>query len=198
MTKRTVSLFLILALTVFSALLLVSCSGSADGAPEGMKLISGEDADYLFYVPSGSYWIGDVKTGATTAYYSNTDTSNVSVMDFTVNATDYTAEDWWNSFQADFKNTYRDFTVVSSESAVLDGVDALRTVFTGKMTVGVDPSTGEDVEREYKFMQISAIKKGTLSAPKAYVFTYTSLNDGETYEAHIDDVEKMVENFKFN
>ena len=194
--KKFLSVFLAAVMLALCAMMLASCSkGGEEGTPDGMEIASSEEADYYFYVPKGSAWVSDVKSGATTAYYSNTDTSNVSVMAFTLANTDYTVEDWWNSFENDFKNTYDDFEVVSSETAILDGVSALKTIFTGKMNVGVG-SDGEAIVREYKFMQVSAIRKGTLSAPKAYVFTYTSLND-ETFDSHLEDVETMVENFKF-
>ena len=194
--KKFLSLFLVSAILVICALSLASCSGDVtEGVPEGMKIASSEQADYYFYVPEGASWICDVASGATTAYYSNTDTSNVSVMDYILANTDYKVEDWWNSFENDFKNVYGDFEVVSSENVILDGVSALKTVFTGKMNVGID-SAGEPIVRDYKFMQISAIRSATLSAPKAYVFTYTSLND-DTFDSHLEDVETMIENFKF-
>ena len=177
--KRILVLFMAVVMTV---LCLASCSKADPTVPEGMKEASGESVDYNFYVPEN--WTCDVANGATTAYYSETDRSNVSVMTFTVNYTDDTLADWWKSFESDFQNVYSDFEVVSSENTVIDGVPALKTVFKGTL---------EDYE--YQFMQVAAVKGVALSKPQAYVFTYTSVPSA--YESHMEDVQSMLDAFDF-
>ena len=45
-------------------------------------------------------------------------------------------------------------------------------------------------------MQVAAVKTKKLSAPEVYVVTYTS--SPEVYDSHIEEVNKMVEEFRFN
>lgn len=169
---------------VMLSLCLFSCGKDENPeVPAGMKEASGEKADYNFYIPD--HWTADVENGATTAYYSETDRSNVNVMTFSANYTDDTLADWWTSFESDFKNVYSDFEVISTENTVLDGVAALKTVFKGTL---------EDYE--YQFMQIAAVKGMALSKPQIYVFTYTSVP--EAYESHIEDVQSMLDAFDFH
>ena len=184
--KRIISV-VIAALLVFAALFLASCGKNTDGTPDGMKLASGDSASYLFYVPET--WQCDVASGATSAYYSNRDTSSVNVMTFSMNYSDASAADWWSEFEEDFKKVYGDFEVISREATTLDGVEAEKVVFTGKLSHGEDEVT-------FKFMQVAAIKRKTLSAPEVYVFTYTS--SSEAYDEHLTDVQSMLDNFKFN
>lgn len=178
---------LLAAAMIFSAFVLASCSENTDSTPKGMKLASGEAASYLFYVPET--WQCDVASGATSAYYSNSDTSSVNVMTFSLGYSDASVSDWWSSFEADFKKVYEDFEVISREETTLDGEAAEKVVFKGSLT--------HDEEKvEFKFMQISAIKRKMLSSPEVYVITYTS--SPEIYDNHLSEVDKMIENFKFN
>ncbi|MBR6916857.1 MAG: hypothetical protein IKN38_01610, partial [Clostridia bacterium] len=140
-----------------------------------------------FYVPDT--WQCDVASGATTAYYSATDTSNVNVMAFTLENSDSDVSEWWSSYTEDFKKVYEDFEVISETESVLDGAAATKFVFTGALT-------HDGAKEVYKFMQIAAVHRNTLSAPEVYVITYTSSPD--SYDSHIDEVEKMIANFKFN
>ena len=181
---------LILALTmIFSCAVLASCGNETEQeAPSGMKRASAEEASYIFYVPST--WQCDVASGATTAYYSNSDTSSVSVMTFALENSDADAADWWSGFEADFKNVYDDFEIESREDVKLDGVDGAKVVFTGALT-----HDGED-KVTFKFMQVAAVRKKTLSAPEVYVVTYTS--SPEVYDNHLEEVQKMLDNFKCN
>ncbi len=180
-TKRFAAFFMAVTLVVLG---LCSCNKDVvSEVPSGMKEASGDKVDYSFYIPEN--WTADVENGATTAYYSETDRSNVSVMAFSANYTDDTLADWWSSFESDFKNVYSDFEVVSAENVVLDGIAALKTVFKGTL---------EDYE--YQFMQVAAVKDVTLSKPQIYVFTYTSVP--EAYESHLEDVQSMLDAFDFH
>lgn len=182
-TTRIISAVLALVF-LFAAVSLSACSsGDDEDAPEGMVNIASDDAYYSFYVPSSwKYTEGD---SVPSAYYANSDASNVSLMSFSVEYTDYTVDDWWNGFTEDFEEVYTDFELISSEETVLGGVAAVKKVFKG--TLG---------GTEYQFLQVSAMKKEALSAPQIVVFTYTSIPS--SFESHSDDVSKMIDNFKFN
>ncbi len=192
--KRIVSIILA-AVILLSCAMLASCGSDKDedGTPKGMKLISAESASYKFYVPTT--WQADVASGATTAYYSLTDTSSVSVMVFTLENSDSDVSDWWKSFLSDFKNVYNDFELISEEEAVLDGAAAAKFVFTGSL-VHKDEKSGAEDKETFKFMQVAAVKTKKLSSPEVYVITYTS--SPEVYDDHIEEVTKMVDEFRFN
>lgn len=180
---RTLAIFLAMCIAL-SAVSLASCSKKDDtDAPDGMVNIAAADAGYSFFVPTT--WKYTTGSDTPSAYYSNNDASNVSVMSFSVEYSDYTVDDWWNSFAEDFEEVYEGYELISSEETVLGGVAAVKKVFKG--TLG---------ELEYEFLQVSAIRREALSAPQVVVFTYTSVPDA--FEGHSDDVAKMIENFKFN
>jgi len=184
---------MILAFAMLSACAsMTSCGKSSGDAPNGMKLISSDVVSYSLYVPNS--WQADVAAGATTAYYSSTDTSSVSVMVFTLNDVSMSAKDWWNSYRADYEEVYKDFEVISEEETVLDGVAAMKFVFTGALTHTENDGSGAEKD-EFKFMQVAAIKSKPLSSPEIYVFTYTS--SPAQYDSHLTDVENMLAYFKF-
>ena len=80
-------------------------------------------------------------------------------------------------------------------NAVLDGAAATKFVFTGSL-VHKDEKNGTEDKETFKFMQVAAMRTKTLSAPEVYVITYTS--SPEVYDDHIEEVNKMVEEFRFN
>ena len=178
-------LAILFAMCVVLSAALSSCNKNenTENVPDGMVNIAAENSGYSFYVPTT--WKYTTGSDTPSAYYSNNDASNVSVMSFTVEYSDYTVDDWWNSFAEDFEEVYEGYELISSEETVLGGVAAVKKVFKG--TLG---------ELEYEFLQVSAIRKEALSAPQVVVFTYTSIPDA--FEGHSDDVAKMIENFKFN
>ena len=179
--KRIIALVMV---SVMVALCLASCGdGGNSSVPEGMKEASGDSVDYNFYVPSG--WICDTANGATSAYYSETDRSNVSVMSFSTKYSDDTLADWWKNYEADFKSVYTDFKEISKENIIVDGVAALKTVFQGTLE-----------GYTYQFMQVAAVKDVFLSKPQIYIFTYTSVP--EAYESHLEDVQSMIDAFDFH
>lgn len=177
--KKIIALLLA---TVLMTAALASCAKEETTVPAGMKEASSDSANCDFFVPKN--WICDVSSGATTAYYSTSDASNVSVMSFSAERSDYTVENWWENFQTNFEEVYSDFEVISSENTILDGNAAMKFVYTGVLE-----------GRTYQFMQVVSIQKVSLSAPQIFIFTYTSLPD--TYDSHLEDVQMMLDNFKF-
>lgn len=177
--KKTISLIL----AIICMLALASCGAKETNVPDGMKVASGEVVDYNLYVPEN--WICDVASGATTAYYSDNDASNVSVMTYTFRNTDDTVGAWHENFMDDFGTVYSDIEVITDgEDTVLGGAAAKKYVFKGTL----EGTT-------YQFMQVATSRKAALSAPQVYIFTYTSLPD--LYENHTEDIQSMLDNFEF-
>jgi|GEM_PF-553473 len=202
--KRIMSLILV-SLMLVSALFFASCGKGEDDVPNGMKKASGDAAQYVLYVPTT--WKCDVASGATSATYSDSDTSNISVMTFSLENSDADVSDWWSGFEADFKKVYDDFEIVSREDTTLDGEKAEKVVFKGTLihdlsdeeddAVSEGTPANDNIDKvEFQFMQVSAVKRKVLSAPEVYVITYTSSPD--VFDSHLEDVQKCLDNFKFN
>jgi len=174
--RRMVSLILA-AVVIFGLLSFVSCGEKSD-APNGMKLASNEIVDYFFYVPQE--WVADLSAGAVGAYVSSSDPSSVSVMAWNIEDSSVTLDSWWETNVADIELVFDNFNLEDSSNALLDGMAAKKYVYTASLA-----------EHNYKFIQVSCITRGMI-----YLFTYTSAPD--VFDTHIEDVDLMIENFKFN
>lgn len=186
--------------TVFALILcvsaLASCSKADEFVPAGFKLASDKKADYSLYVPEG--WTVDMSTGVTTAYVSKEDRSNVSFMGFELsdaiinietpdaeggedeaessdNGNEVpdinTIDEYWAYYSSEFEKTFSDMTYeAEGENMLLSKIAAKKYVYTATVTGS-----------EYKFMQIVAIKDGTV-----YILTYTAR--ANVFDKHLEDV----------
>lgn len=168
-------LFKILLLGVLAAfaLSLSSCEKDEFAPPTGMVTASDEKADFYFYVPDE--WTVDYSTAAAGAYYSASDPSSVSVMAWELEYTDTTVDDWWALNQEDINLVFRNVAIESEENMTIDELYAKKYVYTASLG-----------EYDYKIMQAACIKNTTV-----YLFTYTSIADN--YDAHLEDVDQMLE-----
>lgn len=164
-------------------LLLCGCSGSSSEseteAPEGMKAFYNEHVEYTAFVPIS--WNIDMSTGTMSAYYSQSDHSNVSITAEILQSV-ISLDDYWAQYEESFKSTFKKMKYEGEVPVkdTLSGVEANKYVFTAELA-------GET----YKYMQVVCIKDST-----AYIITYTSTPD--LYESHLDDVYKILDTFAFN
>ncbi len=172
-----------LLITVLAVMLLLcSCSGSSESeieAPDGMKAFYNEHVDYTAFVPIS--WNVDMSTGTMSAYYSQSDFSNISITAQGLQ-TAMTLDEYWAQYEESFKSTFKKMKYEGEipTTTTLSGLAANKYVYTAKLA-------GET----YKYMQVVCIKDATV-----YVITYTS--DPDKYESHLDDVYKILDNFSFN
>lgn len=201
--KLSIVLFLII-----TASLLFSCASADSFVPSGFKKISSDNADYILYVPES--WIADLQSGATSAYVSQNDRSNISFMAFeldealihietsasgveetqaaeaqTSESTEgktekiETVSEYWDYYSSNFENTFSEMNYeINGQNMLLSKINANKYVYTATVT-GID----------YKFMQVVAIKSGTV-----YIFTYTAQTS--VYDSHLEEVEKILNNIK--
>lgn len=171
---KKISLLLALIMLLSS---LVSCGKSSD-IPEGMQLASGDDVAYILYVPST--WNLNSSDGSNGAYYSQNDKSNVSVTSYYPDMDTLSVPEYFAKSEASYKNVYESYTLISGEKEIVFGnKKGLKYEFKGDID-GVS----------YQFMQIISIHDN-----RFYILTYTSTADN--YELHLDDVDRITENFVF-
>ena len=164
-------------LALFSALSLAACA-APDGAPAGMTLASPDFADYRLYVPEE--WTVTQSGGAVSAYVSETDPANVSVMSWEMPYYDSSVEEWWDGYTKEFSTVFTEFQLLSNETTVLDGVTARKYVYTG--TLG---------QNTYRYTQYAAVRAGVV-----YVITCTELVTAET--DHAEAFSEIAASFKWN
>ena len=187
--KKSLSLLLTAIITVS---ILSSCANKDTNVPEGFKEISDGAIGYDLYVPED--WISDISTGITSAYFSNTDPSNISMTSFELNNDVQSIEDYWKFYLPSLRALFPDLqfdnlpedadpdqvTVGIPEQLKIDGVPALAYNYTGSMN-----------GTAYKFYQVITFKNATV-----YIFTYTA--ETTNYDAHIKDVVDILANIKFD
>ena len=143
--------------------------------PEGMKLASTDERAYRFFIPDS--WKINNRTGASAAYASDTDRSNVSVQMYMTSDTADTVEKYWARLEESYKSMFESYTLDSKEKIKMSGIDAYKYTFT-TVSGGI----------EYKLVQ-AIVKKGDMF----YTMTYTAL--AENFDKHIAEFEKMIAYF---
>ena len=153
---------------------LASC-GDKSGAPDGMKNVAGEKDAYYFYVPQS--WVEN--QFATGAYYSTVDTSNISIAAYS--GDEYaTSAEYWGDFKDKVGDISTEFEVISEEEKkIISERNALQYVYT--MTTG-----GVKYKIQQTFVAYSNIM---------YVITYTAAED--RFDAHTEDIQKILDEFRF-
>ncbi|MBE6584363.1 MAG: DUF1795 domain-containing protein [Ruminococcaceae bacterium] len=145
--------------------------------PEGMKLISTDERAYRLFVPTA--WKVNVRTEASAAYVDEADgtRTNVSAQMYMTGDESQTVEQYWTLCEQSYKKLFDSYTLVSSEGITVDGAKAGKYVY--------DVTTGGN---NYRQMQV-IVKKGAMF----YVITYTA--SPEFFDAHIAEVQKMIDSF---
>ena len=145
--------------------------------PEGMKKASDDDVQYACYVPKE--WVTDLNDKLTYAYYPESGRPNITVTSFSPSA-DITAEQYFSECEMEYKKNISGYELLgAAASRVVAGRDALsyqyKAIYGGS---------------EYRIMQTVLIYNGL-----AYSITYTAR--AEAYDAHLADVELILNNFRF-
>lgn len=193
--------------SVLLCLALCSCEQKDPNVPDGMKLVETESNDYSLFVPED--WSVDMSTGVVSAYASLVDQSNVSFTGFTIKMRDLYAETvasddtgadaevkgiidvFWESYSEDFAETFGDtMKYIDENGDESDSPVAVRTTLGG-FEANKYTYTARVTGETYKFTQVVCIEAGYV-----YILTYTAVT--ESYDEHLEDVESIIANFKFN
>lgn len=174
--KKHTALFLALA-ALLSALLTAGCSTSDVEVPDGMKLVSSESEAFYLFAPVT--WASNDSSGTASAYYSDADRSNVS-MTCMAPSENMSLDDYVTVCQKELEAYIPNYAPVGEVSD---------TVLGGKNGKCFD-YTASIGDTNYKYRQIVVINSNMF-----YIFTYTSTPEG--FDAHIEDVEKIISKIQF-
>ena len=167
-----------IALLLCLCMLFAGCGNKQDeNAPDGYKLASAEETDYLFYVPSS--WIIDSSTLYTSAYVSAGDASSVSVTAYGLERESTTVADWWKGYTEQFDEAFEEMEVVTEEKVTMGGIEGVKYTYTAKIAGA-----------QYNFV-CSAVVRGNY----VYYMLYTSTP--ANYESHLEELDGIISNFDF-
>ena len=146
--------------------------------PEGMKKASDDDVQYACYVPKT--WVTDLNDKLTYAYYPESGKPNVTVTCFSPSNDNITPEQYFMDCETKYMENLAGYKRVDEP---VSRTVAERDAMSYQYVVAFGDS-------EYKVMQTVLIYNNL-----AYSITYTARADA--YEAHLDDVEIILNNFRF-
>lgn len=175
--KRFISVLFVVLLCL---LCLVSCSKKKEtDVPDGMVEAENKFVDYRFFYPEN--WLLDRNDGMISCHVSSDDASNVSVTAFALPEIKPLEQYLEEEYMTYFKENFTDMQIVEDfTDTTLDTSPAKKIVFTA--TVGANA---------YKFSQTLALGRDGY----IYIITYTSTP--EAFDTHIENVEKIVSEFRF-
>lgn len=186
--------FLLILVSLIMCLSLFSC-GNEEEAPDGMKLASNTDiVDYKLFVPEG-WTVSNADRGATQAFVSEGDRTNVLVMQWNITENTKTVDEWWEKEykpQVFETGAIQDYKVLTEgKGTTLDKKEAKSYTYTGRI--------GDSF---FKYDVVACVAQGSI-----YVVQFTYMQDvveegkEPTYSAqekHKDAVKSIIDNFKFN
>ncbi len=147
-------------------------------APDGMKLASNNDVAYRFFVPEA--WKIDLDERIFAAHF-EADGASVSVVPYSPDVDSMSVSEYFALCEERMKamSGADAYALLSSEKVELGGRQA--TAYTYTYKVG---------GRVYQYKQVIAAYRSML-----YSMTYTATP--ETFDAHLDDVARMIDAFEF-
>jgi len=144
--------------------------------PDKMKIASADKLEYVMYVPTS--WVCNSRSGASEAYYPESGKPNVTVTSYSDDTAALTPESYFELCEEEYKEALPEYELLDSFERTVSDREAVSFVYTTK--VG---------EADVKIMQTVFEFNSLL-----YSFTYTALED--SYDAHIDDVDAMLDAFR--
>lgn len=144
--------------------------------PDGMKIASADSVEYRLYVPVE--WVCSSESGTSEAYFPESGKPNVTVSSYSPDGT-VSIEDYFDDCEKQYKDTFDEYSLLASEEREVGGRRAVS--YTYSVSAG-----GARVH----IMQTVFTYRDLI-----YSFTYTALS--ESFDAHLDDVENMLDAFTF-
>ena len=144
--------------------------------PDGMKIASTENVEYRLYVPQS--WICNTAGGASEAYVSESGKPNVTVTAYYPEES-MSIDEYFEMCEDEYEDALEGYELISAEDRTVAERDSRS--FTYKASHG-----GADI----RIMQtVIAYNE------RFYSITYTALDD--SFDAHMDDVDAILDAFRF-
>ncbi len=144
--------------------------------PDGMKIASSDVVEYRFYVPTS--WVCNSENGRSEAYYPESGKPNVTVTSYSPDEA-MTAEEYFEECEKQYEDTIKGYELISESDRAVAERDA--RVYTYRAVYG---------DTQIRVMQTVFVYNDMV-----YSITYTALED--SFDAHVDDVETMLDVFRF-
>ena len=144
--------------------------------PDGMKIASDDGIEYRLYVPLS--WICQSDSGKSEAYYPESERSNVNLTSYSPTKA-MTLDEYMSLCKESYADSLSDYALIEESEAKMAGKDARSIVYSVKYD-GV----------EYKIKQVCVFYSEMF-----YTLTYTAVAD--SFDLHIDDVDRMISEFTF-
>lgn len=176
--KTILARIAICILAVCLCLPFTACSQQDDGIPDGMQLATVAGSKYRLYVPTS--WNLNTGSGVSGAYYLASGKSSLTVT--TVASSAQTAEEFCRETLAAYRERFGEDHVKdgASEKSVLGGQEAVLYTFTVWNS-----------DWEYRVLQTAAQYEGEFT-----LVTFAAIPD--LYDACLDDVQKILSEFRFD
>ena len=156
---------------------LAACGSNNDEAPEGYRLVSGDDVAYRFYAPIS--WSINSSGSIDSVYYSPEDPAMVMISFYAPDSEQADIDTYWEATESEYKKLYTDYELVSSGESTLGKSKAIQYTFTAKIG-----------DNSYKIMQ-------RIAGHGQHYYTMTYMASPETFDAHLEEVQKMADSFSF-
>ena len=145
--------------------------------PDGFEIASAEKIEYRMYVPKN--WICDAASGISEAYYPESEKSNVTVTSYTPSES-ISVQDHFAACEEEYRTTLPNYERTDEPTQrTLGG----RTAYTYTYRATVDGV-------EFCIMQ-------TICAYNEMIYSFTYTATAEKYDLHMNDVEAMLNAFRF-
>ena len=144
--------------------------------PDGMKIASNDKIEYRFYVPKT--WVCDSESGASSAYFDESGKPNVSVTAYIPDGI-MSAEEYVEDCKEIYADEISGYEYISEESATVANKDAIKYSYSA----------------EYGGVRFTVMQTVFVYNDRVYSITYTAPED--SFASHTDDVEAMLDAFRF-
>ena len=179
-----------------------------ENTPNGMECASDTKiVDYCLFVPNG--WVVEKTVGTvSSAYVSEADKTNVSVMQWNVNSYDYNV--WWNEYKLQLYSTFDRSAipvndkneVVASDNGTINYLSSdiitINEEYIDFYTLGKEKYTAKQfnysVKIEGNVYDFTVI--ATMHRASVYVMTFT-FKGGSDKMLYQEDIDKITTNFRF-
>lgn len=144
--------------------------------PEGMKIASADALEYRFYVPTS--WICDTEDGASQAYVDESGKPNVTVTAYIPDDT-LTPQQYFEECQRSYKDSLSGYEFIGEAEREVGGRRAVSYTYSAT----------------YGGVKFNVMQTVFVYLERVYSITYTAPAD--TFDTHMEDVESILDSFRF-